>query len=699
MKLQHLSVIFVIIIMPISMVIATYVNNLIDVSNKGANYDNVLYNATYDAVRAYQMNTVNNTFASVNTSRVRDIKASVNSFFNSLAMGLSSSAYSKLELNPYVPAILFTLYDGFYLYGPYENYAEVDKGKLSYSTNKPHIEYGLKPYTYYTCEYQKDGEYHLIVNYTLDNYISVVGTYTKNGETKYVTGSGYFIDADKVLEVNDSNKTIKLNNGITIEPEELGEFISTYDSVDSKQIPKYTNLPKKTINTPISFKYYNYINAHEEKYYYDPEPDTTNISYEGIPIFHLDKNLKVYLNSAAGVETIADYIYYPKLREKIEENQNKRKNKEINETEYNQAIIGLFSDDSFMQGDDGFIANYKDINNFYYYKNAKEFSRKDGDVYQALSMINLEDDVIKSDAYNATYRMETDGGTEVSAEHVKQDYTEKNIFNTEEKENDPELDSSSFNQHRIDVIISNVEAALTNTIGNFNKFQSNTYEYRMPAISEDDWDKVANNVNVMAFLQGMVVGNYKFYNNYSIVSDSKNKEFISKEAIFVQDKLTPAQTTENYYTNNSSKFHAPGCTDYHTEVTDTPRNTIGYRLIDYEIDSYTHEYDEPKSETEWKDKGDDKPTQIYNFYLQPGTGAYECVVSRNITTWSYDELMTGVKDETRENEFVGRGKMNASVRKAYISALAREKGAAFKSLDILQNAPTIVNEDEYLVGP
>ena len=62
---------------------------------------------------------------SVITSNV-DVKATANSFFNSLKTGLSQSGYSKGDLNQYIPAILFTLYDGFYVYGPYENYAKVN---------------------------------------------------------------------------------------------------------------------------------------------------------------------------------------------------------------------------------------------------------------------------------------------------------------------------------------------------------------------------------------------------------------------------------------------------------------------------------------------------------------------------------------------------------------------------------------------
>ena len=81
MKLQHLAVIFVIIILPIVLVLSTYMENMINVSNKERMYDSALYNATYDAVRSYQMNTLNNSFANVNTSRYRDVKATANSFF------------------------------------------------------------------------------------------------------------------------------------------------------------------------------------------------------------------------------------------------------------------------------------------------------------------------------------------------------------------------------------------------------------------------------------------------------------------------------------------------------------------------------------------------------------------------------------------------------------------------------------------
>ena len=62
MKLQHLSVIFVIIILPIVIVVSVYTNNLIKVADTKAEYDKILMNSTYDAVRAYQLNTFSNSF-------------------------------------------------------------------------------------------------------------------------------------------------------------------------------------------------------------------------------------------------------------------------------------------------------------------------------------------------------------------------------------------------------------------------------------------------------------------------------------------------------------------------------------------------------------------------------------------------------------------------------------------------------------
>ena len=51
----------------------------------------------------------------------RNISGSVNSFFDSFANGMGQTGYTKEDVKAYVPCMLYTMYDGFYLYGPHEN--------------------------------------------------------------------------------------------------------------------------------------------------------------------------------------------------------------------------------------------------------------------------------------------------------------------------------------------------------------------------------------------------------------------------------------------------------------------------------------------------------------------------------------------------------------------------------------------------
>jgi len=644
MKLQQLSVIFIIIILPIAMVLDTYVNNLIDVSNKEKNYNTTLYNSTYDSVRAYQMNTLNNSFASVNSSRERDINASVNSFFNSLASGFSSSGYTKNDLKDYIPALLFTLYDGFYVYGPYENNASISSsGKAEFygeknNDTKRNVEYGLKPYNYYSCEYSDGSTYDLIVNYTLDNYISINGWYGNTNNS--ILAAGYYINPNKIKIYNDKN--VEISNGgktILLQPEELSEYISTYDNY------KYGNgIRNSTENTELSeAKKYRYINYNEEKYYFDNNPNTNNTSYEGIPIFKLDGNLRTYINEDM-FNTLKSFT---------------------GET--------LSSEDSF-----------KDVNYYYYYKKAKDFSEN---AQKALSYIKLTKDAngkynnIKTKSFNKSYKIITKDGDEIkydnksdegNSSHIKSDYSDVDgyVFNLSNGKNDPEMEESAFNRHRMDVIISSVESALEDSISNFNKYQSSTYSYRMPTISETDWYKIANNLCVLSFMQGVSVGNFKYYNNYAIVTNTKNKEFVSKDSIYVQDKINTNATTLQNTLGSNFNYHNPRCNEYSSRKKDDTDGVIGYRTIDYEIQSASNNYL----------NGDNKNNEIANYYLQPGTGAYECVVSFTKDTISYDDLIqlkTGTENKGKyENVY------SLAVDKAFIQALAREKNAETKLYEI-----------------
>lgn len=85
MKIQNLAVIFIIIMLPISLVLTSYVQNQVQTIELQTSYDTKLTNATYDALKAFQLNTVNSSTSDLANSKIRDIEASVNTFFNSVA--------------------------------------------------------------------------------------------------------------------------------------------------------------------------------------------------------------------------------------------------------------------------------------------------------------------------------------------------------------------------------------------------------------------------------------------------------------------------------------------------------------------------------------------------------------------------------------------------------------------------------------
>ena len=203
MKIQNLAVIFIIIILPISLVLASYTKNRVDTINIQTRYDSKLNDATYDALKAYQLNSFNNGDTSDYTnSKMRDIKASANTFFNSMASGFSELGYTKENLQNYIPALVYTMYDGYYIYSPYINYwySESGQSEISVSTQESgtysngQTLYGLKPYVYYSCRYKREGKFDVTITYSLDNYIQIQGCVFESGKKITISKYGYLLD-------------------------------------------------------------------------------------------------------------------------------------------------------------------------------------------------------------------------------------------------------------------------------------------------------------------------------------------------------------------------------------------------------------------------------------------------------------------------------------------------------------------------
>ncbi len=645
MKLQQLAVIFVIIVVPISMVLTMYTNNNIEVLEAQADFNDVLLSATNDAVYAYQMNTLRNGYSTVNDSKIRDISASVNSFFTSLASGLGSSGYSREDIENYVPAMLFTLYDGYYLYGDYQNAVRIENGKQVYQTensNNLQSRTGIKPFIYYTCEYTNgaSGKLDLVINYTLDNYITVMGT-DRNGNI--VNISGYLINPSIVSNINDSSRTLTAH-GIEIGPETLGEYIVAIDTIprgDGQTGTEYTS--RET-------EYFQYVYYNNQKYYFDPNANESRSStYVGVNFFRLNNNLRVYLT-----ETEANGLAQFVLND--------------SNADYTQLNTGNFLDSSA----------------FKYYKEAYDFTNT------FLGIVGGQSLEVVTESFNNQLNYTTlseDSGEEVPVHAISLEYYNPNTHSISGvfdlgTGNDPETESSLFNEHRMDVIISSIESNLMSIISNFNIHHNSGFEFALPVLSEDDWNIIANNVTIVSFMQGMPIGNYKYYSNYSIVANTKNKEFVSRYSILLRNRESGNRTGSDG--DPTGTYHDPRCMALNgldTSVTVNTSDLVGYNIIDYQQQLTSYDVVDPSSHQTTQ-------TLTYYYYPHSGSGAYECVIGKEDILFTVDNLISGTGfhstndayDSVNLSEFENKV-ADANVRKAYITALAREKYNLYKVND------------------
>ena len=244
MRIQDLAIIFIIIILPISLVIASYTQYQIQTINTQTLYDSRLSSATYDAIRAFQINTNENKQSDLANSKIRDLEASISTFRNSIMSSFSLNGYSEDDLNSYIPALVYTLYDGFYIYSPYKNinyrYEDENGGTVTDVNNTSGGQkaddngkniYGLKPYISYSCRYKR-GDIDVVITYALDNHVTVQGMI---GD-EYINKDGYLVD-----NISEQGENINYN-GVNIETEVTkenlplnGDQIYSYIKLDNKK--------------------------------------------------------------------------------------------------------------------------------------------------------------------------------------------------------------------------------------------------------------------------------------------------------------------------------------------------------------------------------------------------------------------------------------------------------------------------------
>lgn len=555
MKIQHLAIIFIIIIVPISFAMSEYIQTQIDTIKLQTEYKEALNSATSAALKAFQINSINNKYSNISDSKIRDIEASINTFYNSLTTSMTQYVSSKSELSVFVPAIVFNLYDGYYIYSSYNNVYTAPNGDNTKVEIDDTANYqdGLHPYIYYSGKYKINGK-EIIVNYTLDNAITVYGEF--DGE--YQTKSGYLIDPRKVTNIDEAKKTLTYD-GVVIGPEILTEHLLIAND-----------------NGDVTSVNYNYIVYKNRKVYQDG--NTFNF-------FWYNNGKKTYLQGEK--ENFIKYI---------------KDNK-----------VGFQSTSAYE-----------------YYKSAYDFSTwliNDSGL-KDITQENMEDSLKKDFSANT--------GT-------------KCIFDTTQADNDPMVSSSVFNEHRLAVIRKSIETNLTTAIANYNSQSGSNYEFVMPKIDEVSWYSIENNVSIISFMQGMPIGQ-KYFNDYSVITNTKNEEVINSQSVYVVTKNDDG----NY------EYHQPGCKvliDNSNKITGVYTNlSFSRQTLKVSEDSYRYFYPQAR-------KG--KTT----------TGCYNCIVNAS-GDYNIDDIIKGEVEGYKTGD--NKKKLNI-LRKRYLTGLARERYDLYKS--------------------
>ena len=477
MKISGLALLAIIIILPMAILLNSYASNQIKTIDLQVSYDSKLQSATYDAIKAFQLNMANSTTSDIANSKIRDIEASVTTFYNSLAGNFKMSGYGEDVLKNYVPAIVYTLYDGYYIYSAYDN--KLDESTINSleddSTYSDGQEInGLKPYIYYSCRYKR-GQDDFVITYTLDNYITIQGVI--DGEN--VNDSGYLLTG--VNKVGD-NYTYR---GITIGVE------------DGK-------------NEGLSQKVY--IPNETEKIN-DPETNTITTVEKYNPT---DFENKIYVQDNQAQNQLAGWIVkYP--FKKI----NGAKYYVGNITGNGEEVFSMINDEILPQNNktvDSIINNDNAVN---FYKEAYEFKDR------VLNDYNLGD-LSTEDAVDVEGNRYTDENTPftIKRDIFKELYGASTYYIEDE--------NSDFNAHRLEIIKDSIESNLIVAISNYNKVSTSDVNFAMPKLEEYEWEQLTENISVITFLQGLNIGG-KVYNGHAIVQNDINEDFVSEDSIYLLD--------------------------------------------------------------------------------------------------------------------------------------------------------------------
>lgn len=446
--------------------------------------------------------------------------------------------------------MVYNMYDGFYIFGPtyVPETAKDDQGmdktkeylgekKLVYKNtsggetlnvdeaNKV-CEYTLSPKTPYSAHYvTEDGETDIIVEYTLDNYITVRG---KIDGMQY-ENSGYFtyfgLDASKNSESTEKDSsTSQLSTlgsiqylGVDIKPEKLTENVSFYEDGEEKteKCNYVYNIKQKKCYTSDGGATWFYIKDEDGKKIKEII-NCNSISGSDNEHFIINSDAwRIVLEYFGGIivkhyATLTGEAYTDVLTDLYRQDEDGKwvsGSNGINDSAGSNGELDTPINFEDATGIKDITCDFSAIN---YYIKAKVFS---DEISSKLGNKKLQICKLEYNSDEGTYE-------------YKQEEVE-NIFKLE-KNNNPESIKSKFYKHKNEIITDLINSSINSTIASYSK--NSGIDRNIPKISYDDMNNAIGNLSIFAFLIDLPMG-YKTYNDYSYATSNVNNDFVNLKSL------------------------------------------------------------------------------------------------------------------------------------------------------------------------
>ena len=614
--------------------------------NNNLKYDSELTGAVNDAITAFELNSASQDYSNVSDNFTSIVEASVNIFRRSLATRLNMTNADQSLMNRYFPLALFTGYSGYYIYSP--TYApivvknpntgqgafssdaipdnQLDKNSGTYDTPLPdhmslqytpillrhknhtgtsspvnvttnkdlntsnqtaaeEINYSLKQMIPYAVEFKVDDNNKILLNFTLDNYISFSGKINGIPYNK----SGYLLN---------HNTKIKLEQG-------------------SEILYNVENMSKD-----LSISHLTYFDEYVDDY-------IENVLAKS------EKNLTLTVEENGKVASIVFYPdgYNNALEEYLKSDR--------------QQTIGRFAHQRQQIDAIKYYIKAANFSNFVY-KNLGGYSEKD-----IVSTINIDDDYKK---YFVQYN---------SSNSKPIFYKYENILDY----------NSNFNEIKRKVIKNSIQYDLIVATENYNYLvSSEDYILRLPEITENDWDRIIENISFTAFLQGFNIGGGKKYNSYAVATSTINEFVINPDTIYFTTINSFNVADNPLYSLEDSTYnlyyHKILCNDFleYLKSKDSTGEGEDSCAIGFKIGEWLYDARWSREESQY----------IYN---HKNYSHFNCITSYN--TKLYNDLNDIEKKIVNKNIF---------------AAVAAEKERSFKSNKIIDGGGYQISDTSLVEG-